>query len=474
MFPKLPLAAAAAILLAGCAVGPDYVRPAVDSPAVYKEAGEWKLARPADASPRGDWWKAFGDPALDGLMAQVQVGNQDLRAAEARYRQARTALDASQSAFFPTFTGSAAATKSSQSAGSQGLDTGAVRSYRAEADMRWEIDLWGRLRRSYESSRASAEASAGDLEAARLSLQASLAQAYFQLRVTDVQRQLLDDAVAAYAKSLELTQNRYSAGVAAKVEVVQAQSQLLATRAQAIDLGATRAQLEHAIAVLIGKAPAQFALPPARFASTLPGIPPGLPSALLERRPDIAAAERRAMAANAQIGVATAAYFPALTFPAAAGYASSSFANWVAAPSSYWLLGPALGLTLLDFGARAAAVDSATAAWEQSVASYRQTVLDAFQEVEDNLAILRILEEEATVQEAAVRAARETVTLTTNQYKAGTANYLAVVVFQANQLSNERAEVSLLGRRLTASVGLIKALGGGWDGSLAPREASPP
>ncbi len=451
-----PLLAIALLALAGCSVGPDYRRPGIPAPEAYKETGEWKVAEPRDDVPRGKWWQVFGDPVLDGLMEKVDVSNQTLKSAEARYRQSQAAVASARAGFFPLVSVDASATRSR--AGQLPSST----TYGASADLRWELDLWGRVRRNVESAQAGAQASASDLEAARLSLQSNLAQAYFLLRVTDAQRDLLEDSVDAFAKSLELTQNRYTAGVAAKTEVVQAQAQLLSTRAQFIDIGTTRAELEHAIAVLIGLAPAQFTLPPAPLVAKLPQIPPGLPSALLERRPDIAAAERRVAAANAQIGVAKAAYFPTLTLPGTVGFSSGSFAHLFEVPNRFWSIGPALGLAVLDFGARGAAVDAATAVWEASVADYRQTVLTGFQDVEDNLSALRILAQEAQVQDDAVRAARETVKLTTNQYKAGTANYLAVVVVQAAQLSNERTAVSLQGRRLTASVGLIKALGGGY------------
>ena len=453
---RIPILVIGLLALTGCAVGPDYTRPAMQAPDAYKETGEWKVAEPGDQIPRGKWWAAFGDPVLDGLMEKVEVSNQSLKAAEARYRQAQAAVATARAGYFPSVSAGVSAARS------RAANAPAVTSYGASADMRWELDLWGRVRRNVESAQAGAQASASDLEAARLSLQANLAQSYFLLRVTDVQRDLYDDTVAAYTKSLELTKNRYNAGVAAKTEVVQAEAQLLATRAQYLDLDTTRAELEHAIAALIGLAPAQFSLPPAPLVAKLPRIPPGLPSALLERRPDIAAAERRVAAANAQIGVAKAAYFPTLTLPGSIGFSSNAFSHLFEVPNRFWSIGPSLGLAILDFGARGAAVDSATAAWEQSTATYRQAVLTGFQEVEDNLSTLRILAEEAQVQDAAVRAARETLLLTTNQYKAGTANYLAVVVVQAQQLSNERTAVSLLGRRLTASVGLILALGGGY------------
>jgi len=313
------------------------------------------------------------------------------------------------------------------------------------------------------SSVASAQASAADLENARLSAQAELALDYFQLRALDSQRQLLDDTVTAYERSLVLTRNRYAAGVAAKVDVVQAETQLKSTQAQAIDIGVQRAQLEHAIAILIGKPPSQFALAPAPLKTAMPSIPLMLPSEILERRPDIAGAERRVAAANAQIGVAKAAFFPQLTLSGSAGYASSSFPTWLTAPSRIWAIGPSVVQSVFDAGLRRGQTNQAIAAYDGNVASYRQTVLSAFKDVEDNLAALRILEQESKVQEEAVQAARQSVNLTINQYKAGTVSFLNVVVVQAAQLSNERTAVGILGQQLGAAVALVKALGGGWD-----------
>jgi NodT family efflux transporter outer membrane factor (OMF) lipoprotein len=327
----------------------------------------------------------------------------------------------------------------------------------------WEADLWGRLRRAVESGEASAQASAADLAAARLSAQAELASNYFQLRILDAQKQLLEDTVAAFQKSLDLTKNRYDAGVAAKVDLVQAETQLRSTQAQAIDTGVQRAQLEHAIAILIGKAPAGFSIAPAPLAVAMPRVPAGLPSELLERRPDVAAAERRVAAANAQIGVAKAAYFPSLTLSASYGSRSADASQWFTVPSRFWSIGPALAQSIFDAGLRRAQTEQAIADYDATVAGYRQAVLAGFQEVEDNLAALRILGEEAEVQEEAVRAARESVLLTTNQYKAGIVSYINVVTVQTTQLNNERTAVGILGRRLVAAVTLVKALGGGWS-----------
>jgi NodT family efflux transporter outer membrane factor (OMF) lipoprotein len=453
----------AASMLASCAVGPDYRRPETAAPPAYKEARDWKLAEPKDEIARGKWWEVFGDKELNDLVAQIEVSNQNLKISEAKYRQSLALVQAARSAFLPAFSASASTARSRAPAARTGGESAVATSYTLALGASWELDLWGRVRRQVEAGEASAQASAADLEAARLSLQSELAASFFQLRVNDTQRQLLDDTVAGYVKSLELTRNRYAVGVAGRADVVLAEAQLLSTQAQALDLGVQRAQLEHAIAILVGKAPADFALPPAALNVKMPAIPVGLPSALLERRPDIAAAERRMASSNAQIGVARAAYFPALTLSGSVGYASPTMANWISAPNRFWSLGPALAETLFDYGRRSAAADQALAAYDQSVAAYRETVLEGFQEVEDNLAALRILEAEAAVQDDAVRAARESVTLALNQYKAGTVSYLGVVVLQATLLSNERTAVGIQGRRLAAAVGLIRALGGGWS-----------
>jgi NodT family efflux transporter outer membrane factor (OMF) lipoprotein len=460
-----------AALLAGCAVGPDYQRPDVQTPAAYKETADWKLAQPRDELARGKWWKIFGDSQLDVLIEQVNVSNQSLKASEARYRQALALTQSARASYLPTISASASSTRSRAASGRSVGSNDIATNHNLSLSAGWELDVWGRIRRTVESNDASAQASAADLEGARLSLQAELANSYFQLRVNDAQKQLFDDTITAYQKSLELTRNRYAVGVAGKVDVVQAETQLISAQAQALDLGVQRAQLEHAIAVLIGKPPTNVSV--VNIESTagatvdwkvaMPAFPIGLPSTLLERRPDIAAAERRAASANAQIGVAKAAYFPTLSLSGSGGYSSPTLANWISAPNRFWSLGPSLAETVFDFGKRAALSDQAIAVYDQTVATYRQTVLEAFQDVEDNVAALRILEQEAAVQAEAVRAARESVTLTINQYKAGTVSYLSVVTVQTALLSNERASVGLLGRRLSATVGLVRALGGGWS-----------
>ncbi|HET7597265.1 MAG TPA: efflux transporter outer membrane subunit [Burkholderiales bacterium] len=459
---------AGTLMLGGCTAGPEYVRPAVEIPAAYKEAGDWKVAQPRDTESRGKWWEIFGDPKLDALMARIDLSNQNVRIAEAQFRQARALTQSARAGFYPSVSGGASATRS-RSPRAGGYET----NYELSLDAKWEADLWGRVRRTVEAAEAGAQASAADLEALKLSTQAELAQAYFQLRILDAQRQLLDDTVRAFETSLELTKNRYAVGVAGKVDVVQAETQLKSTQAQAIDVAVQRAQLEHAIAVLIGRPPAEFGIPPEPLAVRMPAIPPELPSALLERRPDIAAAERRTAGANAQIGVAQAAFFPELTLSAVGGFQGSTLGNWLSLPNRFWSLGPALAQSLFDAGLRRALTDQAIAVYDANVASYRQTVLAAFQEVEDNLAALRILDDEARVQEAAVRAARESLVLTLNQYKAGTISYLNVVTVQTTQLNNERTAVGILGRQLTAAVLLVKALGGGWHVAALPSAASP-
>ena len=442
-----------AVILAGCAIGPNYSKPETVVPEQWKEAGDWVVATPADALPKGKWWEAFNDPILNELMEQVSVSNQTLKVSEARYRQARAAVQSARAGFYPTFGAGANASRSRASG----------QRYTVSLDASWEIDLWGRIRRLVEAARAGEEASAADLEAAKLSLQAELATNYFQLRVVDVQRDLLDDTVKAFQASYDVTQNRYRAGVAGRVDVVQAESQLLSTQAQAIDLRSTRATLEHAIAVLIGRPPALVTIEARPFKAHIPDVPASVPSILLERRPDIAAAERRMAAANARIGVAQSAYFPALSLTGSGGFASNAISTLFSAPSRFWSIGLGLAGTILDFGGRAAAVDTSRAAYDEAIASYRQTVLDAFKEVEDNLASVHWLTEESAIQQEAARAARESVVLTVNQYKAGTVSYLNVVQVQATQLNEERTTVQLLGRRLAATVALIKALGGTWQ-----------
>jgi NodT family efflux transporter outer membrane factor (OMF) lipoprotein len=457
------------LLVAGCTVGPDYVRPDTKTPAGYKEAEGWKVATPQDHIARGKWWEMYGDFELNALAAQVQIANLNAAQAEAAYRQARAVAQAARSAYFPSLSigASVTRTRQSQSLG-RVAPQGTFTDYLLPLDLNWELDLWGRVRRNLESQEAAAQAAAADYENIQLSAQAELVQDYFLLRALDTQKQLLDATVAAYERTLTLTKNRYAGGVASRADVAQAETQLRTTQAQAIDVTVQRAQLEHAIAILIGRAPSEFSLPAATLTALPPAVPMGVPSTLLERRPDIAAAERRVAAANAQIGVAIAAYYPTVTLGASVGFESTDATKWLSLPSRFWSVGPSVSETLFDAGLRRAQTAQARAQYDQNVAVYRQAVLTGFREVEDNIAALRILEQEAQVQADAVKSAEESVSLTTNQYKAGVVSYLNVVVAQTAALSNEITAVNIQNRRLAASVLLIKALGGGWDQSMLP------
>ena len=452
-------------LVAGCTVGPNYVRPTVLVPPAYKEMEGWKVAQPKDETLRGAWWEIFQDPLLNSLEERVNISNQNLAAAEAQVRQAQAAVQAARASYFPTLSIGASVINSRQptSLGGGAPTRHAVTNFSLPLQASWELDLWGRIRRTVESQEASAEASQADLESARLSAQDTLAQSYFALRVLDAQRQLLDATVADYQKALELTQNRYASGVASRADVVQADTQLKTAQAQAIDVGVQRAQLEHAIVTLVGTPPSDFSLSMAPLTAVPPAIPVGVPSELLERRPDIAAAERQVAATNAQIGVAVAGYFPTLTLSGSAGFLSTSLSDLFTWPSRAWAVGASIAETVFEGGLRRAQTDEARAAYDATVATYRQVVLTAFQAVEDNLAALRILEEETRVQDEAVKAAEQSVTLTTNQYKAGTVSYLNVITAQTIALTNEVAKVQILGRRMAATVLLIDALGGGWN-----------
>jgi NodT family efflux transporter outer membrane factor (OMF) lipoprotein len=470
--PLLPCAAVlgALILFSGCTVGPDYVRPATVAPEAYKEMSGWKVAEPGAEIARGSWWEIYHDPQLNAFEEQVNISNQDIAVAEAQFRQARALVQAARAGYFPTAAAGAAYTRSrgSENVGPARSPGETISDYLLSGNVAWEVDLWGRIRRAVESTRASAQASAADLEGMRLSAQAELAQDYFQLCALDAQKALLEQTVAAYERILTFTKNRYARGVVSRAAVLQAETQLKSTQAQALDLGVQRAQLEHAVAVLIGKPPSVFAIPVTPLTQTPPSVPLAVPSELLERRPDIAAAERRVAAANAQIGVAVAAFYPTVTLSGLAGYQASHQADWLTWPSRFWALGAAISETVFDAGLRRAQTDQARAAYEATVASYRGTVLTGFQEVEDNLAALRILEEEAKVQDEAVQAAQQSVKVSTNQYKAGIIDHLALLVVETIALNNERTAIDIRGRRMTASVLLIKALGGGWKLSDLP------
>ena len=472
-FRNLALAAVAGMLslLSACAsVGPNYVKPAPLSPQAkatippsYNEMDGWRLAQPNDNVLRGNWWEIYANPELNALEEQVAAANQNIAQAEANYRQAQALVRASRSGYYPAVTGGASATRSRRSSEVGGL--GASNDFLLPIDFSWEIDLWGRVRRTVEASQAGAQASRADLASVLLSAQSLLAQDYFQLRTVDAQKKILEDTIEGYRKTLDLTKNRYTGGVASKADVLQAETQLKSTQAQSIDLGVQRAQLSHAMALLVGKPPSAFSIPVAPLVATPPAIPIGVPSDLLERRPDIASAERNVAAANARIGVAEAAFYPNVTLSASAGLEAASLAKWLAWPARFWSVGPAVSEVLFDGGLRRAQTDQARAAYDAQVAAYRQTVLTGFQEVEDSLAALRVLEEEAQVQQEALAAARQTVDVVTNQYKAGTVSYLNVIVVQVIALSNEQAALNILGRRMAASVTLVKALGGGWDAS---------
>ena len=477
----LGLTAAVVLLCAGCMVGPDYSKPSVPMTAGYKEDQGWKLARPRDDIPRGKWWEIFGDPQLNALEEQVSEANQNVKVAEARFRQARALIGFFRAGLFPTvtagagalsvrnstlspFASSGASSGTPSSGGSSGRSSSGASTgeFLLTGDISYEIDLWGRIRRGVTAAREEAQATAADLETARLSIQAELAFDYFELRSADTQQRLLNDTVQAFKEALQLTINRFEGGAAPKSDVAQAQTQLETTQVQATDIAVQRAQFEHAIAVLIGKPPAEFSLPPAPLDLQPPNIPAGLPSELLERRPDIAAAERRVAEANEQIGIAKAAYFPTVTLNALLGFESSSLRNFGGWQSFLWAVGSSVAQTIFDGGRRRATSEAALASYDATVASYRQATLDAFQQVEDNLAALRILEQETQQQERAVVSARESLQLFTNRYKGGVDNYLQVITAQTVALANERNQVDIMRRRMDASVLLVKALGGGW------------
>ena len=454
--------------ISACSVGPDYARPALQTPAAYKELPTAVKPPAIDDVVTRRWWEVFADPELNALEEQVDINNQNVAQAEARFRQARALVSQTRAAYFPTVTAGVGITRTapSETAGSStSRSNQAFTDHSLPIDVSWELDVWGRIRRSVESSQALAQASEADLEAARLSARAELAQDYFELRSLDGQKQILNDTVVAFEKSLQLTDNRYRSGIASRGDVLQAETQLKTTQAQAIDVGVQRAQLEHAIALLIGKAPADLTVTTAPLAATPPTIPAGVPSELLKRRPDVASAERTLVSSNAQIGVAEAAYYPTLSVDSQGGFESSSWSKWFSVLGRFWSAGFSLSETLFDGGARKAQVEQAKAVYDADMAAYRQSVLIGFQEVEDNLAALRILAEEANAQDEAVRAAQQSLAVTNNQYQAGIVSYLNVVVAQTTALNNERTAVDILGRRLNACVLLVKALGGGWKAS---------
>ena len=460
------------LLLAGCTVGPKYQRPAAEVPPAYKEVGDWKPAQPNDQNLGTNWWEIFQDPQLNALEAQVNVSNQNLKAAEAQYTQARAILRYSRADYFPTITTNPSAsrikTSSNRSPRSPVFNGITYSDIAIPFELSYQVDVWGRVRRTVESYRDQAQASAADLATVNLSMHTQLALFYYQARILDAEERLLNSTVTQYEQALELIESRFEGGIDSELQVQQARTQLETTRAQAIDVGVARAQYEHAVAVLMGKPPASFNLAPLPLTMPPPPIPAGLPSELLERRSDIAAAERRMAAANAQIGVAKAAYYPLVNLAAIGGFESGFPSTLISGPSVIWSAGPSAVFTLFDVGRRRAASDEAIAFYDQSVANYRQTVLTGFQQVEDNVAALRILEHEAQVQDKAVIAAQKYLELAWTRYKGGVTSYLEVTTAQSAALSDELTAVNILGRRMVDAVTLVQALGGGWDRSALP------
>lgn len=467
------------ILFKGCDKAPKYVRPSSPTPPAYKElipegfkeTDNWKFAKPSDDAIRGKWWETFNDSQLNGLEEQLNTANQNIALADANFRAARAVVKESRSLKYPTVTTSPSIILSRQSSASThaNVSPGKVSAtYTLPFDATWEPDFWGRIRNTVVASTSEAQATAADLQNVRLSVEAELAFDYYQLRSIDAEKRLLDSTIVAFQQQLDLTRVRQQTGIASDEDVAQAETQLETTQAQATDLGIQRAQLEHAIAILTGQPPATFAIAALPSNAQPPVVPVGLPSQLLERRPDIAAAERRVAEANADIGVTRAAFYPSLTLSATAGLESTSIASWFTWPARFFSLGPTLSQTLFDKGRRRAATEVSFAQYDATVANYRQTVLTAFQEVEDNLAALRILSRELDEQNAAVASAQRTLSLSTERYKSGIDSYLNVITAQTTLLNNQRTAVNLQMQQMTASVELIKALGGGWDSSQLP------
>ena len=471
-------------LLSGCMVGPKYTRPAAPlapefketTPESFKEMSGWKVAQPNDQLMRGKWWELFNDPQLNALQEQVDPANQTLKAAEANFRAARAEIRFNRANEAPTLTVNPAIGAVRDSANqpyfNKAVANNGTGSFTLPIDLNYEVDLWGRIRRSVTAAREQAQASAADMETARLSLHAELAIDYFNLRSADAQKKLLDETVNAYQDALQLTQDRYDGGASPLSDVAQARTQLQTAQVQDTEIGIQRAQFEHAIAVLIGKPPAQLAIAPTPVTvqqPAIPAIPGALPSQLLERRPDIAADERRMAAANEQIGIAQAAFYPTLSLSAVAGFSGTSVLNWFDWPSRFFAVGPQLSQTVFDHGRRRASSDVVLAQYDAAVADYRQTSLTAFQQVEDNLAALRILETEAQQQRAATQSAQESLDLFQTRYEGGVDTYLQVITWQTSALQNERNDIDIMRRQLEASVLLIKALGGGWDTTQLPK-----
>jgi NodT family efflux transporter outer membrane factor (OMF) lipoprotein len=466
------------LLLPSCMVGPNYHRPPAPAPPAYKElppanspqASEWAPAQPNDALARGKWWEMYGDTELNALEEQVSISNQNVIETEAQFREAKFAVKIARSNLYPTVSVTPTIVNS-RSSSNVAFSAGRQTTYDLPVDVSWEADTWGSIRRSIQASAEAAQVSDAELENARLSYQAELAQDYFELRGTDGEKQLLNTTVKSYQDYLKLTQDRFNGGVASGSDVAQAQTQLETARAQLIDYDVARAQYEHAIAVLAGKAPAEVSISYGSIKITPPPVPVGLPSILLERRPDIATTERQMAAANEQIGIAKAAFYPTIgltTNSSPVGLESTSFLQWISWPSRFWSVGPGLAETIFDAGKRRATLNQSVAAYDATVANYRQTVLTAFQQVEDNLAALRVLENEAKAEDAAVQAAQNSLDISTYQYKAGTVNYLTVITEQAILLQDQVQALNILTRRMSSSVLLIEALGGGWNSSKLP------
>ncbi len=460
----------AVLFLARCTVGPRYAQPTVTVPPAYKETGK-PGGKPSAQKLPDQWWKLFGDPQLNTLEAQISVSNQNLKQAQAQYLQARALVRFYRADEYPLVTAGASATREHLAANRPPKSNFSGKTFSdfvVPGDLSYEVDAWGRVRRAVESAAESAQANGADLAAVNLSLQSELAVDYFELRSADAQEKLLDSTVADYEKTLQLTEKRYRGGLASDLDVQEAKAQLEATRSQEIDVRVGRAQFEHAIAVLIGKPPAEFTLAFMPLTGSPPAVPVGLPSQILEQRPDVAAAERRVAAANAQIGVAKAAYFPQFSLTAAGGFESGTLTTLLQGPGGFWSLGAGAVEAVFEGGRRHAVTEQAQAFYAQTVAAYRQTVLTAFQDTEDNLAALRILSQEAATQNLAVEAAQRSVVLSLNQYKGGLVDYLQVLTAQTSSLTAQRAALDILRRRMDATVGLIQALGGGWNTSQLP------
>jgi len=468
------LPAAAALLLAGCSLGPKYKRPTLDTPAGYKEAaatglGVWQPADPKDRIQRGHWWEIFGDPRLNALEEKAEGANQSIKVAVAQYREARAQVAYQRSAFFPSISLQPSMARSRINAGNGGH--GIYNNFDLPAVASWEPDFWGQTSLNVENAAANAQASAAQLENARLSVEATLASDYFQMEENDMEQVLLSSAIASYQTALDLTQNRFNSGIASQADVMQARTQLDTTKAQATDLAVARSQFEHAIAVLVGEAPSSFSLSTGAIQGVPPPIPVGLPSQLLERRPDVATAERQVAAANATVGLTRTAFFPIISLTASGGYQSTSWSNWIMWPSRVWSIGAATTQTVFDWGGHLAELHGAKAAYEAAVANYRQTALNAFAEVEDQMAALSALSKEASQQDAATREAEQSLVLEIQRYKGGIDSYLNVITEQNIALTNERTSAQILGRRMVAAVTLISDLGGGWDQGLIPTKS---